>query len=107
MTTKTKKTTLSKIEIAGKMYPCRETMGAFLRYKNETGHEASEMQTVSDWCTYLYCCIKSACNADGVEFGYDLEMFADLIEADTLTQWVNLYVERLAEAQKDAAPKKK
>lgn len=29
--------------------------------------------------TLLYCCTASACSADGVEFGLDLDEFCDLI----------------------------
>lgn len=101
------KANLLTIKIDDKTYPCRETMGAMLRYKNETGKEASEMQTVSDWCVYLYCCIKSASHADGIDFDFDLETFADKIDAETLTTWINLYVAKMTESQKAASTAKK
>ena len=64
--------------MAGKEYPCRQTMGAMLRFKRETGREVTDMTDgVSDLCTYLYCCVVSACMADGVEFGMGLTEFAD------------------------------
>ena len=44
--------------MAGKEYPCRQTMGAMLRFKRETGREVTDMTYgVSDLCTYLYCCV--------------------------------------------------
>lgn len=56
-----------KVTVAGKEYPCRQTMGAMLRFKRETGREVTDMTDgVSDLCTYLYCCVVSACMADGV-----------------------------------------
>lgn len=47
-----------KVTVAGKEYPCRQTMGAMLRFKRETGREVTDMTDgVSDLCTYLYCCV--------------------------------------------------
>ena len=70
-----------EVKIGGKVYPCRMTMGAMLRYRRLTGKEVSEMEggSVSELATLLYCCTASACSADGVEFGLDLDEFCDLI----------------------------
>ena len=82
---------MTKIEINGKEYPCRVTMGAMLRFKRETGKDVSEIGEgdVSDLVTFLWCCIVSASKADGVEFGIELMDFADMLEPDTLTQFTN------------------
>ena len=51
---------MAKIEITvnGKAYPCRQTMGAMLRFKRESGKEVTEIKgEVSDLCTYLWCCV--------------------------------------------------
>lgn len=78
---------MKTITINGKQYPCRVTMGALLRFKRETGKDASELgQTdVADLITLLWCCVASASKADGVEFGLGLMDFADRLEPDTLT----------------------
>ena len=70
-----------EVRINGKVYPCRMTMGAMLRYRRLTGKEVSEMEggSVSELATLLYCCTASACSADGVEFGLELDEFCDLI----------------------------
>ena len=75
-----------KISINGKEYPCRVTMGAFIDFKNETGREASEISSssVSDMIVFIWCCIKSACRHDKVEFPYSLEEFADASDPETL-----------------------
>ncbi len=80
---------MKTITINGKRYPCRVTMGALLRFKRETGKDASELgQTdVADLITLLWCCVASASKADGVEFGLGLMDFADLLSPDTLTRW--------------------
>ena len=78
-----------EITIDGKAYPCRQTMGAMLRFKRETGREVTEMEmsSFSDLCTFLWCCVVSACKADGVEFGMSLLDFADSISPDDMNGW--------------------
>ncbi len=79
---------MGKVEVVinGESYPCRITMGAMLRFKRETGKEISEVrdEDVSDLAVLLYCCVKSACNADGREFKYGLEEFCDAVDADVM-----------------------
>lgn len=77
-----------KITVSGKEYPCRQTMGAMLRFKRETGREVSDMEGgLTDLCTYLYCCVASASAADGVEFGMTLTQFADVLAPADLQEW--------------------
>lgn len=78
---------MKTIAINGKEYPCRITMGAMLRFKRETGKDASQIgnDDVSDLITFLWCCIASASKADGVEFDLGLLDFADRLEPTTLT----------------------
>lgn len=81
---------MSKIEIKidGKAYPCRQTMGAMLRFKKETGKEVTEINnSLSDMCAYLYCCTASACKKDGVEFDMSLMDFADSLTPEDLNGW--------------------
>ncbi len=82
---------MKKVEIVinGKAYPCRETMGAMLRFHRETGRDATKMDpsSVSDLCTYLWCCVSSACKADGTDFGMSLMDFADAVTAGDMTAW--------------------
>ena len=78
---------MKRISINGKEYPCRITMGAMMRFKNETGKDVSKMDTtdVTEQVTLLWCCIVSASKADGVEFGIGLMDFADMLDPETLT----------------------
>ncbi len=104
---------MRKIEIIidGKAYPCRQTMGAMLRFKQETGKEVSDIQeSVSDLCTYLYCCVASACKKDGVEFGLSLMDFADSLTPDDLNKWsetVNATAESTPEEENQGDGEKK
>lgn len=78
-----------EVNINGKAYPCRPTMGAMLRFKKETGKEVTELQNgnFSDLCAYLYCCVASACAADKVPFGMSLMDFADALSPEDMTAW--------------------
>lgn len=59
-----------------------------LRFKMETGKEVSDISNdVTDMCTYLFCCIASACKHDGVEFGLSLMDFADSVTLDDVAAW--------------------
>lgn len=81
---------MPKIEITidGKAYPCRQTMGAMLRFKKETGKEVTEItNSLSDMCAYLFCCTASACKKDGVKFDMSLMDFADSITPEDLNEW--------------------
>ena len=73
----------------GKEYPARLTMGAMLQFKRETGKEVDEAQGVSDMITLMWCCTKSACAADGVEFGYGLQEFADRMSASAVDEFTD------------------
>lgn len=83
-----------ELKINGKRYPCRVTMGAMLLFKRETGHEATAIEdgALSDLITFVWCCTKSSCRADGVDFQLSLDDFADSIDvatAETVFQALN------------------
>ena len=77
---------VTQITLAGKTYPYRITMGAFVRFKNATGRDVSTLakDDVTDNLRFVHCCILSACKADGVEFPYDFEDFADLLSPEDM-----------------------
>lgn len=77
------------IEIEGKKYPMRATMGAMDVFKKETGKDPAEMNQESavDMCTFIYGCVKSACRKDRVEFPYTLEDFMDSVDVETVLSW--------------------
>lgn len=77
------------VSINGKAYPCRSTMGAMLRFKQETGKDftAIDLHAISDICTYFWCCVVSACKADGVDFDMTLMDFADVMTESDMNAW--------------------
>ena len=88
---------MKKVEITinGEAYPCRPTMGAMLRFKKETGREVTEIDpaSLSDLCTYLWCCIVSACAAEKKEFGLSLMEFADSLTSGEMDGWTQSITE--------------
>lgn len=101
---------MAKVEVTinGKAYPCRPTMGAMLRFKKETGKEVTEIasNSLSDLCTYLYCCVASACAADKVDFSMDLIDFADGLSAEDMESWAE-QIQAQAKGTAGEAGKKK
>lgn len=79
---------MKKIQVYGKEYPVRMTMGAMRRFKRETGTDVSLMGTDVDlMIVFLFCCVASACNADGVAFDLDIDKFADGLEMSVLNDF--------------------
>ena len=79
----------------------RMTMGAMRRFKQETGMEVSEMTTeASLMVVFLFCCVASACNADGVAFDLDIDKFADGLGMDMLNEFAESMQEDVDESKK-------
>ncbi len=74
------------INVNGKEYPCRITMGALIRFSRESGHDVSQMAQgdLAEMMLFVWCCVKSACNAEGIPFDMPFEVFADSLEPDSV-----------------------
>lgn len=95
------------IVVNGREYPCRVTMGAMLRFRRETGREVTEISgSLEDLCTYLWCCVCSACRRDGQDFDMSLMDFADALDPETLTAWANGLGDGASADADDASEKK-
>lgn len=77
------------IEVGGKQVPCRLTMGAMLLFRRNMGKDVSQMQQddIEEMLMLIWCCVVSACRADGVEFGIDFERFCDLATPQDMQRW--------------------
>lgn len=82
---------MKKIMYQGRELPCRMTMGAMVRFKKETGRDVSAIENgdIADLILLLWCCIKSACNADGESFDVSFELFADSLDAEVLQDFIS------------------
>jgi len=93
---------MKSISIEGKEYPCLITMGAMLRFKEQTGREVSELSSgsLSELVVFLWCCIASACAKEKVEFGMSVMEFADSIEPDKIAEFYKDEMEKPGDGQK-------
>ncbi len=100
---------MKKIMYKGRELPCRVTMGAMVRFKRESGKDVSAIQTgdVSDLILLFWCCIRSACNADGVAFDEPFEMFADSLDSEALQSFVESLAAQGGEAEQKKTPETK
>jgi hypothetical protein len=80
---------MNSLKIEGREYPCRVTMGAMMRFKQETGKDIQAMESTdtADVLTFLWCCIVSACRVDGVEFTLSALDMADRMSAEDFAAW--------------------
>ena len=70
---------MNKVIICAKEYPSRVTMGAMIDFKHETGKDVNEIGADIEQLTmFMYCCVRSACRADKVDFQLTYEQFADI-----------------------------
>ena len=97
-----------EITINGEAYPCSPTMGAMLRFKQETGKEITEIDPASftELCTYLWCCVVSGAKREGKAFDLSLIDFADSLTPEDMTAW-NTEVTAIAAGGEDNAEEKK
>ena len=77
------------VNVGGKAYPCRLTMGAMLLYRRNMGKDVSQMQEgdLEEMLMLMWCCVASACRADGVDFDIDFERFCDLLTPQDMGEW--------------------
>lgn len=90
---------MKKIRIQDKEYPLRVTMGAMVRFKRASGKEVSKIggDDMTDVLLFAYCCVQSACKADGVDFDLSFDDFADLLEVEDFSSF---FSDMQQEAQK-------
>lgn len=102
-----------EITVNGVAYSCKPTMGAMLRFKEETGKEINQMDGgFTDMCIYLWCCIKSAAARENKEFSLSVMEFADGVTPAEIQEWTALLRGKLRKEQegfdeKDGKKKKK
>ena len=78
-----------EITVGGRHYPCRPTMGAMLRFRQQTDREITQIdpESLTDLCTYLWCCTVSACKREGIDFNMTLMDFADAVTPEEMAAW--------------------
>lgn len=96
---------MTEIKVYNTTYPCGQTMGAWLFFKEATGKEASAIDPASpsELTTFLWCTVRAACERHGREFDMTLSHFACGIDSEALTEWTAAME---AEAATDKSKKK-
>ena len=84
-----KKKASFEISIGDVTYPARLTMGAMIGFKRRTGKDASQIKLddIEETLTLMWCCIASACRADGKAFELSFEEFCDVITPLDVQDW--------------------
>ena len=81
---------MNKVIICTEEYPSRVTMGAMIDFKRETGKDVNEIGAdVEQLTMFMYCCVRSACRADKIDFALTFEQFADGINLEDFTAFQN------------------
>lgn len=88
------KETIKIVTSDGREWPCRMTLGAMRRFKAETGRDVSKMEDAADMAVLVWCCVKSACNADGVAMDATLEDFCDRLDVESVEAFAALLGEK-------------
>lgn len=76
---------MNTIKVAGESYPAYATMGAIVRFKEQTGIEISDIgndMTLS--LRFIFCCIQSACNREKISFELTFMDFCDNVNENDL-----------------------
>lgn len=92
-----------EIEVNGKRYPYRETMGAMLSFKEETGLDAPV--DTEDSVKYMYHVVKSNCRRNGEEFKLSFQEFADALDGEEFIRITAALAERANENKDGGAEK--
>lgn len=79
-----------KIKVGERVLPAYPTLGAMLRFKEETGRESSTIDGTadSDLITWLWCCVAGACARAHTPFDMPLMEFADALDMTTMQEWL-------------------
>lgn len=90
------------MNVGGKEWPCRLTMGAMLQFKRHTGRDVSQidLSDPEDMLMLVWCCIGSESRAEGLEFDVDFELFCDLLGPEDMQVWNEMMAEANAEQEK-------
>lgn len=92
-----------EIEVDGKRYPYRETMGAMLSFKEDTGLDAPV--DTADSVKYMYHVVKSNCRREGIEFGLSFQEFADALDGEEFIRITSALAEKAKGSQEEGLEK--
>lgn len=80
-----------------------------VRFKRETGKEINEIDfnSITELCTYLWCCICAASNREGKEFKLSFIDFADNTSPEDMREWTKAIQAKEGEGDTEEDAEKK
>jgi hypothetical protein len=101
-----------EIEIGGRKWPLRATIGAWKRFEETTGKRVADMQEnendVTMFCTLAFHFVVAGCKANGTEFRMSLDDFLDSIELHQMQDIANAIADVMgAKVQKKTLAQRK
>lgn len=77
------------VTIKNERYPAFLTMGAMLRYREETGEEVSTIKDgdMAKLVTWMWCAVRGACSRQKRDFDMTLTEFADNVSPKQVREW--------------------
>ena len=98
---------MNKVTIYAKEYPNRVTMGAMIDFKRETGKDVNDIGSDVELLTqFMYCCVRSACRADKLNFDLTFQEFADGMDLSEFNSFQNTMATDSGGEDDDNAKKK-
>lgn len=96
-----------KINVNGRELPAYETLGAAVRFKDETGRDLSKIDvtSITDIAVLLWARVAGACAREGIEFKMSFREFADAVDMSALQAWSSA-IQAEAEGGKGAKKKR-
>lgn len=97
-----------KIKVNGRELPAYETLGAAVRFKDETGRDLSKIDitSISDIAVLIWARVAGACSRERIEFDMTFREFADAVDMTSLSEWTQAIQQEVA-GETEPAKKKK
>ena len=101
-----------EIEIGGRKWPLRATIGAWKRFEETTGKRVADLNSeenngdVAMFCELAFHFVVAGCKANGTEFKMSLDEFLDQIEIHQMQDIANAIADVMGANQKKRLAKR-
>ena len=82
---------MTEIEIGGKKWPMRATIGAWNRFKETTGKDVADLDNAGNpdlvgFASLAFFFVQAGCKFNGTDFKMSLDDFLDAVEISEMTK---------------------
>lgn len=101
-----------EIEISGRKWPMRATIGAWKRFEETTGQRVTDLSSdggdtdVSMFCVLAWHFVVAGCKYNNTEFTMSLDDFLDAIEIHQMQDIANAIADVMGAGEKKTTPKR-